>query len=230
MRILLVASTPLVAEQWRVPLEDARFVVELATDALETFDFVDTYGFDALVLARPIVGETAEGLTKGLRAHGIIAPILVMEQAGVRGDAIGVLDAGADDYAEWLSIGEMLARLRALIRRSNGRPASLMSEGPLTLDLNHKTLQIGGADVHLTGKEYEMLELLFLRKGACVTKEAFLSHLYQERDEPEIKIIDVFVCKLRRKLREYGADGTVQTLWGRGYTLKAPDAIGAPAE
>jgi two-component system, cell cycle response regulator CtrA len=118
---------------------------------------------------------------------------------------------------------ELVARIHAIVRRSQGHAQSVVQTGDLTVNLDQKTAEIDGARVHLTGKEYQMLELLCLRKGATLTKEMFLNQLYGGMDEPEIKIIDVFMCKLRKKLAN-ASDGKnyVETVWGRGYVLRDP--------
>jgi two-component system cell cycle response regulator CtrA len=105
--------------------------------------------------------------------------------------------------------------------------------GPLTLNLGSREVLVEGRAVHLTGKEYAVLELLTLRKGVVLTKEAFLNHLYGGMDEPEVKIIDVFICKLRKKLAQAGASELIGTVWGRGYVLRDPVAggrLGGPGE
>ena len=120
-----------------------------------------------------------------------------------------------------------LARIHAIIRRSKGHSQSIIETGRISVNLDAKTVDVDGAPVHLTGKEYQMLELLSLRKGTTLTKEMFLNHLYGGMDEPELKIIDVFICKLRKKLAQAtGDDSYIQTVWGRGYVLKDPSPMG----
>ena len=119
---------------------------------------------------------------------------------------------------------ELVARIQAIVRRSKGHAQSVINTGDLCVNLDTKTVEVGGARVHLTGKEYQMLEqLLSLRKGTTLTKEMFLNNLYGGMDEPEIKIIDVFICKLRKKLAR-ASDGKdyIETVWGRGYVLREP--------
>ena len=99
--------------------------------------------------------------------------------------------------------------------------------GNLQLNLDSRDVLVDGGQVHLTGKEYAILELLVLRKGMVLTKEAFLNHLYGGMDEPEMKIIDVFICKLRKKLARAGADNLIGTVWGRGYMIREPSARAA---
>jgi two-component system, cell cycle response regulator CtrA len=121
-----------------------------------------------------------------------------------------------------------VARIHAIVRRSKGHAQSVVQTGDLIVNLDAKTVEVGGARVHLTGKEYQMLELFSLRKGSTLTKEMFLNNLYGGMDEPGIKIIDVFICKLRKKLAN-ASDGKdyIETVWGRGYVLREPTEEGA---
>ena len=134
------------------------------------------------------------------------------------------LGFGADDYmTKPFHKDELIARIHAIIRRSKGHSESVISTGKLKVNLDAKTVEVDSAPVHLTGKEYQMLELLSLRKGTTLTKEMFLNHLYGGMDEPELKIIDVFICKLRKKLAAAtGGDHYIETVWGRGYVLRDP--------
>ena len=140
-------------------------------------------------------------------------------------DKVRGFGSGADDYlTKPFHKEELVARIHAIVRRSKGHAQSIISTGDLAVNVDAKTVEVGGQRVHLTGKEYQMLELLSLRKGTTLTKEMFLNHLYGGMDEPELKIIDVFICKLRKKLAN-AAGGTnfIETVWGRGYVLREPD-------
>ena len=118
---------------------------------------------------------------------------------------------------------ELVARIHAIVRRSKGHAQSVIKTGDLCVNLDTKTVEVNRARVHLTGKEYQMLELLSLRKGTTLTKEMFLNHLYGGMDEPELKIIDVFICKLRKKLAKASSGKNyIETVWGRGYVLREP--------
>ena len=135
------------------------------------------------------------------------------------------LGFGADDYmTKPFHKDELVARIQAIVRRSKGHAESIITTGDLKVNLDAKTVEVNGQRVHLTGKEYQMLELLSLRKGTTLTKEMFLNHLYGGMDEPELKIIDVFICKLRKKLASAtGGTNYIETVWGRGYVLREPD-------
>jgi two-component system cell cycle response regulator CtrA len=117
------------------------------------------------------------------------------------------------------------------VRRSKGHAQSVIQTGDLVVNLDTKTVEVNGVRLHLTGKEYQMLELLALRKGTTLTKEMFLNHLYGGMDEPEIKIIDVFICKLRKKLSlACGGENYIETVWGRGYVLRELEGDTATTE
>jgi len=136
------------------------------------------------------------------------------------------LGFGADDYlTKPFEKRELIARIQAIIRRSKGHAHSVIQTGRLTIDLETRTVEVDAKPLHLTGKEYGVLELLSLRKGTTLTKEMFLNHLYGGMDEPELKIIDVFICKLRKKLSQAtGDENYIETVWGRGYVLRDPAA------
>jgi DNA-binding response OmpR family regulator len=139
-------------------------------------------------------------------------------------DKVRGLGFGADDYmTKPFHRNELVARIHAIVRRSKGHAQSVIQTGDLLVRFDIKTVEVNGARVHLTRKEYQMLELLSLRKGTTLTKETFLNHLYGGMDEPELKIIDVFICKLRKKLANASnGKNYIETVWGRGYVLCEP--------
>jgi len=149
---------------------------------------------------------------------------LILSGSAEAEDKIKGFGFGADDYLTKPFLREeLIARIHAIIRRSKGHSQSIIQTGGVAVNLDAKTVEVSGQTVHLTGKEYQMLELLSLRKGTTLTKEMFLNHLYGGMDEPELKIIDVFICKLRKKLAEAtGGENYIETVWGRGYVLRDP--------
>lgn len=160
-----------------------------------------------------------------LRTLKVTTPVIMLSSVNTPDAKIRAFTLGADDYlAEPFEPAELIARAQAILRRSNGYAHPVAQVGALTLNLNNHTVTYEGHPLHLTGKEFAILELLVLRKGIAQTKETFLNHLYGGRDEPDIKIIDVFICKLRKKLQTVGAEDLISTVWGRGYILHDPDA------
>jgi two-component system cell cycle response regulator CtrA len=165
-----------------------------------------------------------------MRSSRVETPVLILSgltrpQAKVKGFGMG-----ADDYiTKPFDKAELVARIQAVIRRSKGYSQPLLKIGNLQLNLDSRDVLVDGNQVHLTGKEYAILELLVLRKGMVLTKEAFLNHLYGGIDEPEMKIIDVFICKLRKKLAQAGAGNLIGTVWGRGYMMRDPNSQAALA-
>jgi len=158
-------------------------------------------------------------------------PVLILSglsrpQAKVKG-----LGMGADDYiTKPFDKAELLARIQAIVRRSKGFSQPSLRVGPLELNLDSREVKLRGKEIHLTGKKYAILELLMLRNGMVLTKEAFLNHLYGGIDEPEMKIIDVFICKLRKKLAVAGAGDMITTVWGRGYLVRESSSLPQDAQ
>ena len=166
---------------------------------------------------------------KKLRVAKVQTPVLILSGISEMDSKVRSFGFGADDYVtKPFHREELVARIHAVVRRSKGHSQSVIRTGKLAVNLDAKTVEVDGARVHLTGKEYAMLELLSLRKGTTLTKEMFLNHLYGGMDEPELKIIDVFICKLRKKLSQ-ACDGEnyIETVWGRGYVLREPEEVEA---
>ncbi len=160
-----------------------------------------------------------------LRVAKINTPIMILSGSTEIDTKVKTFGGGADDYlTKPFHKDELIARIHAVVRRSKGHAQSVISTGDILVNLDAKTVEVNGSRVHLTGKEYQMLELLSLRKGTTLTKEMFLNHLYGGMDEPELKIIDVFICKLRKKLSAAtGGHNHIETVWGRGYVLRDPN-------
>jgi two-component system cell cycle response regulator CtrA len=190
----------------------------------EGVDLGKIYDYDIILLDLNLPDMSGFEVLHSLRVSKVKTPILILTGlAGIENKVRG-LGFGADDYmTKPFHKDELVARIHAIVRRSKGHAQSVINTGDLCVNLDTKTVEVNGARVHLTGKEYQMLELLSLRKGTTLTKEMFLNHLYGAMDEPEQKIIDVFMCKLRKKLATAsGGENYIETMWGRGYRLRAP--------
>jgi two-component system, cell cycle response regulator CtrA len=222
MRVLLIEDDNSTAQSMELMLKFEGFNVYTTDLGGEGVDLGKLYDYDIILLDLNLPDMSGFEVLRSLRVSKVKTPILILSAlAGVE-DKIRGLGFGADDYmTKPFHRDELVARVRAIVRRSKGHAQSVIQIGDLTVNLDTKTAEVNGARVHLTGKEYKILELLALRKGTTLTKEMFLNHLYGGMDEPEVKIIDVFICKLRRKLAA-ALDGKdyIETVWGRGYVLR----------
>ena len=191
----------------------------LGEDGLVAAKLYD-YGVILLDLMLPDMGGLE--VLRRLRADKLKTPVLILSGLGDAGTKSKGLNDGADDYlVKPFDNRELLARIEAVLRRANSHRDSILRIGPLGLNLDSQTVELDGQSVPVTRKEYQILELLLQRKGKVLSKEMFLNHLYGSIGEPELKIIDVFVCKLRKKLTEAsGGENYIETVWGRGYMLR----------
>ena len=228
MRVLLVEDDPAITQSIELMLKSESFNVFTTDLGAEGVDLGKLYDYDIILLDLNLPDMSGYEVLRSLRVSKIKTPILIL--SGIAGieDKVKGLGFGADDYmTKPFHKDELVARIQAIVRRSKGHALSVINTGDLTVDLDQKTAAVGGARVHLTGKEYQMLELLSLRKGTTLTKEMFLNQLYGGMDEPDIKIIDVFICKLRKKLANAsGGKDYIETIWGRGYVLREPNEDG----
>ncbi|MEL6507911.1 MAG: response regulator transcription factor, partial [Pseudomonadota bacterium] len=189
----------------------------------EGVDLGKVYDYDIILLDLNLPDMTGFDVLKSLRVAKVNTPILILTGQGDIETKVRGLGFGADDYmTKPFHKDELVARIHAIVRRSKGHAQSVINTGALSVNLDAKTVEVNSQRVHLTGKEYQMLELLSLRKGTTLTKEMFLNHLYGGMDEPELKIIDVFICKLRKKLKAASGEDYIETVWGRGYVLRDP--------
>jgi two-component system cell cycle response regulator CtrA len=225
MRVLLIEDDSATAQSIELMLKSEGFNVYITNLGEEGVDLGKLYDYDIILLDLNLPDMPGFEVLRSLRVSKVKTPILIL--SGIAGieDKVNGLGSGADDYmTKPFHKDELVARIHAIVRRSKGHAESIVDVGDLRVNLEDKTVDIDGARVHLTGKEYQLLELLALRKGMTLTKETFLNHLYGGMDEPEIKIIDVFVCKLRRKLANAsGGKDYIETVWGRGYVLREPN-------
>ena len=225
MRVLLVEDDPTTSKSIELMLTHANLNVYTTDLGEEGIDLAKLYDYDLILLDLGLPDMNGHEVLRQLRLARIATPILILSGADDTDSKIKGFGFGADDYlTKPFHRDELVARIHAIIRRSKGHSQSVIRTGKINVNLDAKTVDAGGKPVHLTGKEYQMLELLSLRKGTTLTKEMFLNHLYGGMDEPELKIIDVFICKLRKKLSE-ATDGVnyIETVWGRGYVLRDPD-------
>ncbi len=225
MRILLVEDDPTTSRSIELMLGSANLNVYSTDLGEEGIDLAKLYDYDLILLDLALPDINGHEVLKQLRMSRIETPILILSGSDDTENKIRGFGFGADDYmTKPFHRDELIARIHAIVRRSKGHSQSVIRTGAVAVNLDAKSVEVEGKPVHLTGKEYQMLELLSLRKGTTLTKEMFLNHLYGGMDEPELKIIDVFICKLRKKLSTAtGGDNHIETVWGRGYVLRDPE-------
>src|SRR5437763_8693029 len=224
MRVLLIEDDSAIAQSIEVMLKSETFSIYTTDLGEEGINLGKIYDYDIILLDLNLPDMSGFDVLRKLRVSRVKTPILILSGLAGIEDKIKGLGFGADDYmTKPFHKDELVARINAIVRRSKGHAHSVIQTGDLRVNLDTKTVEVNGSRVHLTGKEYQMLELLSLRKGTTLTKEMFLNHLYGGMDEPEIKIIDVFICKLRKKLAN-ASEGKdyIETVWGRGYALREP--------
>ncbi|MGL4235925.1 response regulator transcription factor CtrA [Tabrizicola sp.] len=226
MRILLVEDDPTTSRSIELMLTHANLNVYCTDMGEDGIDLAKLYDYDLILLDLNLPDMSGHEVLRQVRQARVTTPILILSGADDTESKLKGFGFGADDYlTKPFHREELVARIHAIIRRSKGHSQSIIKTGRVAVNLDAKTVDVEGKTVHLTGKEYQMLELLSLRKGTTLTKEMFLNHLYGGMDEPELKIIDVFICKLRKKLAEAtGGENHIETVWGRGYVLRDPTA------
>ncbi len=224
MRVLLVEDDPMTAKSIEMMLTSANLNVYTTDLGEEGIDLAKLYDYDLILLDLNLPDMNGHEVLRQLRLAKIETPILILSGMDDTESKIKGFGFGADDYlTKPFHREELVARIHAIVRRSKGHAQSTIETGNISVNLDAKTVEAMGRPVHLTGKEYQMFELLSLRKGTTLTKEMFLNHLYGGMDEPELKIIDVFICKLRKKLSTaLGGANYIETVWGRGYVLRDP--------
>ncbi len=224
MRVLLVEDDTSTAKSIELMLKSEGYIIDTTDLGEDGLDLGKIYDYDIIILDLMLPDMDGYDVLKAFRAAKVETPILILSGLTELDNKLKGLGFGADDYlTKPFDKRELVARIQAIVRRSQGHAQSIIETGAIKVNLDTRTIEAGGEPLHLTGKEYGILELLSLRKGSTLTKEMFLNHLYGGMDEPEAKIIDVFICKLRKKLAD-ATDGTnyIETVWGRGYVLRDP--------
>jgi two-component system cell cycle response regulator CtrA len=224
MRLLLIEDDPATSRSIEMMLTKADLHVYTTDLGEEGIDLAKLYDYDLILLDLSLPDMSGHEVLRQLRLAKIDTPILILSGASDTDSKLTGFGMGADDYlTKPFHREELVARIHAIIRRSQGHAQSIIRTGQLEVNLDAKTVEVAGKRINLTGKEYQMIELLCLRKGTTITKEMFLNYLYGGMDEPDMKIIDVFICKMRKKLSaEIAGDSYVETVWGRGYVLRDP--------
>ena len=221
MRVLVVDDEGLSNQALAHLLRSNGVIVDQIDRGEEAIELARHYDYDVVLTDFALTDMDGYELVRRMRAARIDTPVIIQAEQ-VRPQArVKAFGIGADDFiTKPCDHNELFARMQAIVRRSKGYSQPSLRCGVLQLNLDSREVLVSGQPVHLTGKEYAILELLVLRKGMVLTKEVFLNHLYGGMDEPEMKIIDVFICKLRKKLADAGAANVIGTVWGRGYMVR----------
>ena len=225
MRVFLVEDDPTTSKSIEMMLSSAGMVLDITDLGEDGLEIGKLYDYDIIVLDLMLPDIDGYEVLRRLRSAKVETPVLILSGLTESEQKVKGLGTGADDYlTKPFNKNELVARIHAIVRRSKGHSESIIRTGKLSVNLDGRTVEVDDKPVHLTGKEYGIMELLSLRKGTTLTKEMFLNHLYNGMDEPELKIIDVFVCKLRKKLAAVSDEEVyIHTVWGRGYVLRDPD-------
>jgi two-component system cell cycle response regulator CtrA len=225
MRVLLIEDDAATAQSIELMLRSEGFNVYATDLGAEGSDLGKLYDYEIILLDLNLPDISGYEVLRTLRVAKIRTPVLILSGLAGIEDKVRGLGLGADDYmTKPFHKDELVARIYSIVRRSRGHAVSVVQSGDLTINLNDKTVEVCGNHVYLTAKEYQVLEFLGLRKGATLTKEMFLNQLSGGMDEPESKIIDVFICKLRKKLANAsGGKNYIETRWGCGYILREPN-------
>ena len=227
MRVLLVEDDSATAASIEMMLRAEGFICDTTDLGEDGLEIGKLYDYDIIILDLMLPDIDGYEVLRRLRAARVRTPILILSGLAELDHKIKGLGFGADDFlTKPFDRRELIARIQAIVRRAKGHSESVIRTGKLTVNLDSRTVEVESQPLHLTGKEYGILELLSLRKGTTLTKEMFLNHLYGGMDEPELKIIDVFICKLRKKLAN-ASEGRnfIETVWGRGYVLREPHEV-----
>ncbi len=224
MRILLVEDDKSTAQAITAMLKKEEWVVDATDLGEDGLDLGKVYEYDLIILDLMLPDMDGMDVIRQLRNAKIVTPVLILSGLTQPDKKVQGFGLGADDYlTKPFNREELVARVQAIVRRSKGHAQPQVHVGKLSVNLEARVAEVEGQPLHLTGKEFGILELLALRKGTTLTKEQFLNHLYGGMDEPELKIIDVFICKLRKKLTTATAgENYIETVWGRGYVLRDP--------
>lgn len=223
MRVLVIEDDETTAKSIQMALKSEGFICDVTPIGEDGLEIGKRYDYDLIILDLMLPDINGYEVLRRLRAIQVATPVLILSGLSDIDDKIKGLGFGADDYlTKPFNKSELIARTRAIIRRAKGHPQSTIRVGRLSINLSTQMVEVDNKAINLTGREYAILELLAMRKGATLSKEVFLNHLYGGMEEPEFKIIDVFICKLRKKLLDALDENYIETVWGRGYVLREP--------
>ncbi len=222
MRLLVVEDEAEVSQRIEAACAADGLNCHVAETGAEALEMTQIYDYAAIILDILLPDICGFDIVSRLRAVNDNTPILMLSGMTAVEDKVKSLTMGADDYVtKPFSKSELLARVYAIIRRASGHSSSVIKIGPMEIDIKQRKVLIYGTELVLTSKEYSVLELLAMKRGSILAKETFLNHIYGGMDEPELKIVDVFICKLRKKIAQLAGDSNlIETVWGRGYLIR----------
>jgi two-component system cell cycle response regulator CtrA len=231
MRILLIEDEALVSKSIQQMFSLERFEVTAVDTGEAGLSLARQNPYDLIVLDLQLPDMSGIDILRDLRDGDVHTPVLVLSGTANPDIKVRALKSGADDYlTKPFHRDELIARVRAVVRRAQSSVSSVIQIGQIVVDLDAKMVSAGGVHIDLTTKEYEILKLLSQRKGMILSKEIILNQLYSGIDVPNEKIVDVFICKLRKKLgSEIDANAYIKTVWARGYELRDPTEAGRAA-
>jgi two-component system cell cycle response regulator CtrA len=221
MRLLLVQSNSAAdREAWRI-LAKSGAIIDHVRTVEEAIMYLQAYDYDTIVLDRALEDMDGLEVVRWFRSRGFNTPLLLLLDQCSGQTKAQALRNGADDLLiKPCDKDEFVARIEATVRRWHGHARSLLRVGPLEIDIATREVRIDGQPISVTRKEYSILELMALRKGHVIAKQNFFDHLYSGIDAPETRIIDVFICNLRKKLAVWGIGSLIDTVRGHGYIMR----------
>lgn len=224
MRILMIEDDRAFAKSIQMALKNEGLEIEVAEGGEDGLDLGTIYEYSAILLDLGLPDINGQQVLRKLRDQKVQSPVIILSGNDHIDEQLKALGFGADLFlTKSISPKVLAAQIKALVRRSHGHSEKVVKVGRLSVDLDARLGFIDERQVHLTTKEFAMLELLALRKGNTLSKEAFVNHLYNGMDEPDPKIVDVFICRLRKKMSDMSdGDNYIETVWGRGYILRDP--------
>ncbi len=222
MHVLVIEDDRIVNQNIVILLRREGIIAESVYTGREGLELIKLYEYDLVILDLMLPDLPGADVLKQMRQNNNMTPVLILSGINMPTKKVECFSVGADDYmTKPYDRSELVARVKAIVRRSRGLADNIIKVGRMTINLNTKKVFIDETFLPLTAKEYSLIELLALKKGGTVSKESFLSQIYGGMDEPEIKIIDVFLCKIRQKIKKITGNETyIHTVWGRGYTLE----------
>ncbi len=223
MKILIVDDEKALLDQLKRAFEGQRYMVETAMDGDEALEKLFDMPFDLIILDVMLPKQDGFSVLRGIRRSGVSTPVLMLTARGETGDRIKGLDLGADDYlAKPFSLDELLARARALFRRTGGQTNTVLQTGDLRLDTVTREVTKGGISLDLTAREFSLLEFLLYNKDRAVSRFSLAEHVWGDAFDPfsMSNFMDVHIKNLRRKIGDTGRGNIIRTLRGVGYIIK----------